>query len=167
MNRGVHQIAGIGGNELPGAPGVLGEMVVFSDLDREKLRSFPPGAVIAQRRPEHPARLSRELPPLAAIRESHPAVPGDGLFVGNETIDLISDAAGCRKIVVVPMKNDRPMRFGTSKITLLADFSAPREVDKPDPCIIWQQVPNVFPVRYDEHFPPCVYLLLKAFHRLG
>lgn len=140
VNRCVHQLAGILGDDLTRTLRGLDHLVIFADVCKAEWSLFPPFTPIAERRSQRIARrlAVRVAPPVGAICETHGMESGDKLSAFIQRVNLASDTPGTAPVVVVPVDDDVAGSHRAAEVTLLADVAALGKVDKSDPFIVWQ-----------------------------
>lgn len=74
----------------------------------------------------------------------------DGASTSVKHLDLSRNSTWCAPVVVIPMTNDVAGCPTTTKIALLADAPLLSKMDETDSLIVWNEVPNVLPVREDQ-----------------
>lgn len=91
---------------------------------------------------------------------------GDKLSASGEHVDLMRDASRSAPVVIIPVADGVAESTTTTVIPLFSNAATLGQMNKADALIVWQQVPNVLPVRDYQQLRVPVDLRLEARDRL-
>jgi len=165
MIRGVHHFFPVRRDEFFLPAGLLGELVVFPDLERREMVRFPEFFLVDERGAERVVRRAFILPPVRSIGEAHGVVPGDSFAALNEATNLVAKSLRSRIVVVIPVSNEFSARLSTAEIPFFSDARVASKAQNPYPMVIRHQISYVLAVCQDEEFPVWVRLIQEALNR--
>lgn len=168
MDRGVHQLAGLGGDQFARRICDSDHGVVLAYLNRGKAMVSPPLPAVAKRCSERITGGATVLPPLTiGSDKTHRMKTGDVPAALIESTNLIGQAFGRRVIVIVEVGNYVTGGALATEVALVANVQRAFQMYEPDPGIIRHQVENVRPVRQNQQLRVSVRLSPEAPDGMG